>query len=372
VRMDDGTVKVFHGFRVQHNSVRGPGKGGIRYHPEVTLDETRALAALMTLKCSVLNLPYGGAKGGVICDPATMSLGELERLTRRYTVEIAPLIGPDTDIPAPDIGTNARVMAWVMDTYSKLKGYGCPAIVTGKPIEIGGSKGRLEATGRGCLINARSIMAHLGKELKGSVVAVQGFGNVGSVTARLLARDGCKVIGITDVFGGIYSEGGLDVEEVNRHCQQTGSVVGFPGSQSLNNAELLALKCDLLVPAASGNQIHATNASAVKASVVLEAANAPTTPEADEILRDKNILVVPDILANSGGVVVSYFEWVQGRQSFFWTEEEVNSQLERAMHAAFQDVLQTSVQRNMSLREAAYSVAVQRIATALDFRGIFP
>ena len=372
VRMDDGTVKVFTGFRIQHNDTRGPAKGGIRYHPSVTLDETRALAALMTLKTAVVNIPYGGAKGAVVCNPKLMSQGELERLTRRYASEISVLIGPERDIPAPDIGTNPQVMAWIMDTYSMLKGYSVLGVVTGKPIGVGGSKGRFEATGRGCTVSAKLAANHLGISLNRATVVVQGFGNVAGSAAKLLAADGCRIIAISDSKGGIYNPKGLDVESLLNYKKQTGSVVGFADSESVTNTELLALPCDILVPAAFEDQIVKANAPDVKARIIVEGANAPTTPEASEILNDKGVFVVPDILANAGGVVVSYFEWVQGVQAFFWSEDEVNHQLQRVMDSAFGEVLEMSQREKVDMRDAAYMLAIKRIADAMEARGIFP
>lgn len=372
VRMDDGTVQVFTGFRIQHNDTRGPAKGGIRYHPSVTLDETRALAALMTLKTAVVNIPYGGAKGAVVCDPKLMSQGELERLTRRYTSEISVLIGPERDIPAPDIGTNPQVMAWIMDTYSMLKGYSVLGVVTGKPIGVGGSKGRFEATGRGCTVSAKLAAAHLGISLNRATVVIQGFGNVARSAAKLLAADGCRIIAISDSKGGIYNPKGLDLESLLNYKKQTGSVVGFADSESVTNTELLALPCDILVPAAIEDQIVKANAPDVKARIIVEGANAPTTPEASEILNDKGVFVVPDILANAGGVVVSYFEWVQGVQAFFWSEDEVNHQLQRVMDSAFGEVLEMSQREKVDMRDAAYMLAIKRIADAMEARGIFP
>jgi len=372
VRMDDGTVKVFTGFRIQHNDTRGPAKGGIRYHPSVTLDETRALAALMTLKTAVVNIPYGGAKGAVVCNPKLMSQGELERLTRRYTSEISVLIGPERDIPAPDIGTNPQVMAWIMDTYSMLKGYSVLGVVTGKPIGVGGSKGRFEATGRGCTVSAKLAAAHLGISLNRATVVIQGFGNVARSAAKLLAADGCRIIAISDSKGGIYNPKGLDLESLLNYKKQTGSVVGFADSESVTNTELLALPCDILVPAAIEDQIVKANAPDVKARIIVEGANAPTTPEASEILNDKGVFVVPDILANAGGVVVSYFEWVQGVQAFFWSEDEVNHQLQRVMDSAFGEVLEMSQREKVDMRNAAYMLAIKRIADAMEARGIFP
>lgn len=372
VRMDDGTVQVFTGFRIQHNDTRGPAKGGIRYHPSVTLDETRALAALMTLKTAVVNIPYGGAKGAVVCNPKLMSQGELERLTRRYASEISVLIGPERDIPAPDIGTNPQVMAWIMDTYSMLKGYSVLGVVTGKPIGVGGSKGRFEATGRGCMVSAKLAAAHLGISLKRATVAVQGFGNVARSAAKLLAADGCRIIAISDSKGGTYNPKGLDLESLLNYKKQTGSVVGFADSESVTNTELLALPCDILVPAAIEDQIVKANAPDVKARIIVEGANAPTTPEANEILNDKGVFVVPDILANAGGVVVSYFEWVQGVQAFFWSEDEVNHQLQRVVDSAFGEVLEMSQREKVDMRDAAYMLAIKRIADAMEARGIFP
>jgi len=372
IKMDDGRVELFTGYRVEHNTTRGPAKGGIRYHPQVNLDDTKALAALMTLKCTVVNIPYGGAKGGVACDPMAMSQGELERLTRRYTSEISIIIGPERDIPAPDVGTNAQVMAWIMDTYSMNKGYSVLGVVTGKPLELGGSKGRSEATGRGCTIITCLAAKQMGLNLDGAKVALQGFGNVGSVVAKLLAEEGCKIIRIADWKGGIYNPNGVDIEGALRHCRETTSVVGFKGNDFITNAELLALPCDILVPAALEEQICASNAASVNAKMVVEAANGPTTPEADNILNENGKFIVPDILANAGGVVVSYFEWVQGLQSFFWSENEVNEQLKRVMENSFEELLALSQSENVNMRESAYMLAVRRIDEALRLRGIFP
>ena len=372
VKMDDGHVKVFTGYRVEHNRTRGPAKGGIRYHPDVTLDDTKAFAALMTLKAAVINIPFGGAKGAVACDPMAMSQDELERLTRRYASEIMLVIGPERDIPAPDVGTNPQVMAWIMDTYSMNVGYSVLGVVTGKPISIGGSLGRLEATGRGCTIIARLAAKHLGMNLEGATVAVQGFGNVGSSAAKLLAREGCKIIGIADVKGGIYNSMGIDVEGVIQHCKETGSVVGYKDTEAITNAELLALPCDILLPAALEDEICAANAAFVRAKMIVEGANGPTTPEADKILKEKGIFVVPDILVNAGGVVVSYFEWVQGLQSFFWSEDEVNRQLQNVMENACHEVLEMSQREKVDMRNAAYMLAIRRIEEAMVVRGIFP
>jgi len=372
VKMDDGHVKVFTGYRVEHNRTRGPAKGGIRYHPDVTLDDTKAFAALMTLKSAVINIPFGGAKGAVACDPLTMSQGELERLTRRYASEIMLVIGPERDIPAPDVGTNPQIMAWIMDTYSINVGYSVLGVVTGKPLSIGGSLGRLEATGRGCTIITRLAAKQLGIDLEGASVAVQGFGNVGSAAAKLLAKEGCKIIGIADVNGGIYNSMGINVEGVIQHCKETGSVVGCKNTEAITNAELLALPCDILVPAAMEDEICAANAGSVKARVIVEAANGPTTPEADNILQANGKYVVPDILVNAGGVVVSYFEWVQGLQSFFWSEDEVNRQLQSVMENAFGEVLEMSQREKVDMRNAAYMLAIKRIEDAMLVRGIFP
>ena len=372
VRMDDGTAKVFTGFRVQHNDTRGPAKGGIRYHPEVNLDETRALAVWMTLKAAVANIPYGGAKGAVICDPKLMSQSELERLTRRYASEISILIGPESDIPAPDVGTNPQIMAWIMDTYSMAKGHSVPSVVTGKPIEIGGSKGRFEATGRGCMISAKLAAKEMGMNLDGATVVIQGFGNVGSVTAKLLAQESCNIIGISDSRGGVYNPKGLDPISLLNHKRETGSVIGFRNAETVTNAELLVLPCDILVPAAFELQIVKTNAANVRAKMIVEGANGPTTPEADKILHGNGVFVIPDVLANVGGVIVSYFEWVQDIQSFFWSEEEVNDNLRRLMTDAFAEVLKISQSEKVDMRSAAHMLAVGRVVRAMAIRGIYP
>jgi len=372
VKMDDGTVEVFTGFRIQHNDTRGPAKGGIRYHPDVTLDETRALAAWMTLKAAVANIPYGGAKGAVICNPKLMSQTELERLTRRYAAEISILIGPENDIPAPDVGTNPQIMAWIMDTYSMTKGYSIPAVVTGKPIEIGGSKGRFEATGRGCVIIANLAARQKGISLEGATVAVQGAGNVGGIAAKLLATKGCRVIAVSDSKGGVYNPKGLDMQGLLDYKKQTGSVAAFNGAETITNAELLALPCDILIPAAIECQVTASNAAQVKARILVEGANGPTTPEADEILYHNGVLVIPDILANTGGVIVSYFEWVQNIESFFWDEEEVNSKLERIMTNAFAEVSEISKAEKTDMRNAAHTLAIRRLVSAMSIRGIYP
>jgi glutamate dehydrogenase (NAD(P)+) len=372
VQMDDGSLKIFTGYRIQHSDTRGPAKGGIRFHPEVNLDEVRALATWMTFKTAVVNIPYGGAKGGVACNPKTLSPRELERLTRRYASEISLIIGPESDIPAPDVGTNPQIMAWIMDTYSMNKGYSVLGVVTGKPLEIGGSRGRLEATGRGCMICARLAGKHIGLDLNGASVVVQGFGNVGAISAKLLAREGGKVIAVSDSTGAIHNAKGLDVEAVMRHKAESGSVVGYRPAEAIGSTDLLALQCDILVPAVLEQQINEGNAASIKARMIVEGANGPTTAEATRILRDKGVFIVPDILANAGGVVVSYFEWVQGLQSFFWTEEEVNQRLQHVMDDAFHEVLEISQREKVDMREAAYMLAIGRVAKAMMIRGIYP
>jgi glutamate dehydrogenase (NAD(P)+) len=372
VKMDDGTVKIFTGFRLVHNDIRGPGKGGIRYHPDVTLDEVRALAALMTLKTAVANIPYGGAKGAVICDPKALSQSELERLTRRYAAEITLLIGPETDIPAPDVGTNPQIMAWIMDTFSMGRGYSVPAVTTGKPVEVGGSMGRFEATGRSCMISTLLSAKHLGINAGEATIVVQGFGNVGAAAAKLLAREGFRIIAMSDSKGGVYNPKGLDLEGLLTQKEATGSLVNFKNAETITNAELLELRCDILIPAAIEHQLVNANASSVKAKVIIEGANGPTTPEADRILSDNGIFIVPDILANTGGVIVSYLEWVQGLQFLFWDEAQVNDQLQKILTKAFVEVLQTSQQEKADMRTAAYMIALRRLACAMAFRGIFP
>lgn len=372
VRMDDGRIKVFEGYRVQHNLSRGPAKGGIRYHPDVTLDEVKALASWMTWKCATVNIPYGGGKGGVRVDPKQLSTGELERLTRRYATEIAPIIGPDRDIPAPDVYTTPQTMAWIMDTISMFHGHTELGVVTGKPLSLGGSKGRHEATARGCQYTTRAACAVKRLSLKGAKVAVQGFGNAGSIAARLLHEDGATVIAASDSKGGIYNENGLDPEAALRHKEETGSLVGFKGCEAISNQELLELRCDVLVPAALENTITLENAEHIRAKIVAEAANGPTTPGADRILRERGIFVIPDILCNAGGVTVSYFEWVQDLYGFFWTEHEVNSYLERTMSAAFKEVHATAEKYRVDMRTGAYITAVARVAEATKVRGIFP
>ncbi|MDR7436930.1 MAG: Glu/Leu/Phe/Val dehydrogenase [Armatimonadota bacterium] len=372
VKMDDGSVRVFAGYRVHHSTVLGPTKGGIRYHPDVTLNEVRALAMWMTWKCALAGLPYGGAKGGVACDPKTLSQNELEHLTRRYATEISILMSPEGDIPAPDVGTNPQVMAWIMDTYSMHRGYSVPAVVTGKPLSIGGSHGRVEATGRGVMLCVREAARQIDLPLNGARVVVQGFGNVGSVAAYLLHDLGCRVVAVSDSRGGIYNPKGLDPREVLRYKQTTGSVVGFPGADRVSNEELLALPCEVLIPSALEGQIDGRIAERVSARLVAEGANGPTTPDGDAVLADRGIPVIPDILANAGGVIVSYFEWVQGLQQFFWTEEEVNHHLERMMVRAFHRVWQAAEAHKVRLRVAALIQAISRVADALYTRGIYP
>jgi glutamate dehydrogenase (NAD(P)+) len=370
VWMDDGRLEVFEGYRVQHNTDRGPAKGGIRYHPEVSVEEIVALAMWMTWKCAVVNIPFGGAKGGVVCDPRTMSEGELERLTRRYTSELMDIIGPERDIPAPDVYTDSRVMAWIMDTYSNNRGYSVPQVVTGKPVAIGGSLGRDEATGRGCLYCILETCRRQNMAVEGCKVAIQGFGNVGATVAKLLAEQGARVVAVSDSKGGVYNPSGLDVPSLIKHKATSGRVSDFPGADNITNAELLTLECDILVPAALENQITEANAAEIQAPIVVEGANGPTTPEADRILKERGILVVPDILANAGGVTVSYFEWVQGLQEYYWTEAQVNESLENVMLAAFAKVWDYAEHRNVTIREAAMDIAVGRVAEAVRLRGI--
>jgi len=372
VRLDDGSTTVFRGHRVQHNVVLGPAKGGIRYHPAVDLDEVKALAMWMTWKCAVVKIPYGGAKGGVTVDPKKLSDRELENLTRRYATEIALLIGPQEDIPAPDMGTDARVMAWIMDTYSMHRGYSVAGVVTGKPLSIGGTLGRLEATGRGLLYVAQEAARQGLTPLAGASVAIQGFGNVGGVAARLLAAEGCRVVAMSDSSGGVYNERGLDAEALQLFRQEGGKLAQAPGGDHLSNEELLCLPVDILIPAAMEGQISAANASQVRARIILEGANGPLTPEADSILAERGIVVIPDILANAGGVVVSYFEWVQDIQSFFWEEDEINERLRRVMVRAFADVKGLADEQGATLREAATMLGVQRVAEATLVRGIYP
>lgn len=372
VKMDDGRVEVFQGWRSQHNNFRGPTKGGIRYHPDTNEDEVVALSMWMTWKCAVVNLPYGGGKGGIRCNPKEMSSGEIERLTRRYTFMISPIIGPEKDIPAPDVYTNPQTMAWIMDTYSILKGYTVPGVVTGKPIDLGGSVGRNEATARGCVFTIMEAFKALGLEPSKVTAAVQGYGNAGSIAARLLAENGVKVIAVSDSKGGIINRDGIDPVEVLKHKEKTGSVVGFPGTNPISNEELLELDVDLLVPAALENVITSENAGRIRAKVIGEAANGPTTPDADKILYENGVFVIPDILANAGGVTVSYFEWVQNLYNFHWDEARVNSELEKVMVNAFHEVYSIAKERKINNRLAAYVLAVDRVARAGIERGLFP
>lgn len=371
-RMDDGRTRVYLGYRVQHNLTLGPAKGGVRYHPDTTLEEVSALAMLMTWKCALMGLPYGGAKGGVRCDPETMSAGELERMTRRYTSEIVLAIGPDRDVPAPDMYTNDQTMAWIMDTYSMQKGGTVPGVVTGKPLLLGGTLGRLEATGRGVAIMAEEACRATGRPLAGAAVAVQGFGNVGGVAARLLHEAGCRLVAVSDVRGGIYNGAGLDVPRLLRHVRENKYVEGFPGAERITNADLLTAPCDILIPAALQGQITPENAERVRAAIVVEGANGPTLPEADPILARRGIFVVPDVLANAGGVTVSYFEWVQDLQLYFWSEEQINARLRALMTGAFAKVRALAASRGVDLRRAAYMLGVQRVAEAKHLRGLFP
>ncbi len=372
VKMDDGSVKIFTGYRVHHNTARGPSKGGIRYHPDVTLDEVRAMAMWMTWKCAVVSIPFGGAKGAVVCNPKEMSAQELENLTRRYATEISILMSPEGDIPAPDVNTNPQIMAWIMDTYSMHRGYSTPAVITGKPIEIGGSLGRFEATGRGVMFNAREALKHLGMSIEETTVAVQGFGNVGSVSAYLMQDKGARIIAVSDTKGGVYNRQGFDARDVLRFKRETGSVVGYPDTETITNEELLELECDVFIPAALEGIITEKNADKIKAKIVVEGANGPTTPEADRILADNGVFVVPDVLANAGGVTVSYFEWVQGLQFFFWSEREINVQLREIMIRSFNDVLRVAEEKKVDMRIAAYILAIDRVARATMIRGIYP
>ncbi len=376
VHMDDGSTRVFTGYRVQHNDARGPVKGGLRYSLGVSLDEVRALAMLMTWKCAVVDLPFGGAKGGVIVDPRALSRRELERLTRRYASEISIIIGPDKDIPAPDMGTDAQIMAWIMDTYSMQHGHPIPGVVTGKPVQVGGSMGRVEATGRGVLYTIQEACKARGISLEGASVAVQGFGNVGSVSARLLGEAGAKIVAVSDSQGGIYTANGLDIQSIYAGRRAGGLLAEHPGHgidhNDITNAELLELPVDILVPAALESQITGENAARIKANMVVEAANGPTTAEGDAILAERGVYLVPDILANAGGVAVSYFEWVQDLQSFFWEETEVNQRLQRIMSRAFNEVNAVAEERKLRMREAAYVVALKRVVEAITLRGIYP
>ena len=371
VMMDNGELEVFTGYRVLYNTVRGPAKGGIRFDMQVTLEEVKALAAWMTWKCAVVNLPFGGAKGGVICDPSAMSVGELERLTRRYTAGIIHTLGPDSDVPAPDVNTNERVMAWVMDTYSMHHRHTVTAVVTGKPVEMGGSLGRREATGRGCMIVTKEALRHLGMKVAGTTLAVQGFGNVGSVAAQLLAREGCKIRAISDRTGAYYNKNGIDVDAAVEYVKQNRTLEGFQDGDKISNDELLTSDVDVLLPAALENVITSKNAAKIQAKIVCEGANGPTTAGADSILDEKEIFVIPDILANAGGVTVSYFEWVQDRGGYFWSEETVNERLTDIMRRSFAEVLRSSIQHRVNMRTAAYMTSISRVAAVHKLRGIY-
>jgi len=371
VQKDNGEVEVFTGIRVIHNSSRGPAKGGIRFDMNVTLDEVKALAAWMTWKCAVVDIPFGGSKGGVICDPSQLSMSELERLTRRYTSSIIEVLGPDSDVPAPDVNTNERVMAWVMDTYSMHKRHTVTAVVTGKPVEMGGSLGRREATGRGCMIVTRQALARLGMPLQGARVAVQGFGNVGSVTADLLSKAGATIVAVSDKTGGVYNPKGLDVADLLAWVKQNKFLTGYPKGDAITNAEILTVECEVLVPAALENVINSKNAGQIRARIICEGANGPTTANADKILDDKGIYVIPDILANAGGVTVSYFEWVQDRGGYFWDEETVNSRLEKIMVRSFEEVATMADKHKLNLRIGAYMLAIERVAAVHRLRGMY-
>ena len=369
VQLDDGRLEVFTGYRVQHSIARGPAKGGIRFAPDVTLDEVRALAAWMTWKCAVVNIPFGGAKGGVVCDPSLLSEGELERITRRYTAEILDFLGPERDVPAPDLNTNEQTMAWVMDTYSMHVRHTVTAVVTGKPLDLGGSRGRAEATGRGCMIVATEALKRLGINPEGARVVVQGFGNVGGMAAKLMARAGYRIIAVIEIDGAVYNPRGLDIPALMAHRRETGSILDFPEAENMERDEALFLECEVLLPAAKENVITSQNAHRIRARVLCEGANGPTTPPADLILADNNVFVIPDILANSGGVTVSYFEWVQDRQGYFWNEEMVNNRLEELMVSSFHHVVGYADKHRVNNRIAAYMLAIDRVAFAIKLRG---
>ncbi|MBA3366599.1 MAG: Glu/Leu/Phe/Val dehydrogenase [Actinobacteria bacterium] len=371
-RRDNGSVSVFHGFRVTHNIARGPSKGGIRYHPDVTLDEVKALAMWMTWKCALMGIPFGGAKGGIVCNPKELSRDELERMTRRYTSEIINEIGPERDIPAPDVGTDANVMAWIFDTYSMNKGHSVLGVVTGKPITIGGSLGREEATARGALYCLREALRQQQRGFDGLTVAVQGFGNVGSYLARFLTQNGASVVAVSDSSGGLHNSSGIDIAAATAHKQETGALQGFRGADSITNEELLLVDCEVLAPCALEQVVTGENADKMKARIICEGANGPLTPAADEILEERGVLILPDILANAGGVVVSYFEWVQGLQEYFWKEDEVNAKLNDIVTRAFTQTWELSEHRSISMRMAAYGLAVQRVAEATTTRGLYP
>ena len=371
-RMDDGSIKVFKGYRVHHNTSRGPSKGGIRYHPGVTLDEVKALAMWMTWKCAVVDIPFGGAKGGIVVDPSALSRGELERMSRRYATEMVPLMGPERDIPAPDLGTDEQVMAWIMDTYSTRAGYSVPGAVTGKPMSIGGSAGRLQATARGVMYVTMATLKHRGMSVEDARVVIQGFGNVGAHAVELLHEQGCVIVGVSDVKGGVYNPKGLSPQALLAHEARSGTISDYGGGERISNAELLELDCDVLIPAAIEGQITGDNADAVKASFVVEAANGPTTPDGDQILQDAGVLIVPDILANAGGVTVSYFEWVQDIQAYYWEEDEVNNRLRAIMEKSYVDVLSVAEEQKVPMRTAATMLGVSRVAEAHVTRGLYP
>jgi glutamate dehydrogenase (NAD(P)+) len=372
VKMDGGDVQVFEGYRVQHNIARGPAKGGIRYHPNVTLDEVKALAAWMTWKCATVGIPYGGGKGGVICDPKSLSDNELERLTRRYAFEIAPIIGPDRDIPAPDVYTNEQTMAWIMDTISMVRGHTELGVVTGKPISLGGSQGRSEATARGCLYALREACRVQGTALKDSRVSIHGFGNAGANIAHMVASDGARVVAISDSKVGLYAESGIDIQEALKYKKATSTLVGFRGAKEIACDDVLTVDCDILLPSALENAITLENVGRVKARIIAELANGPTTPGSDRVFADEGVFLIPDILANAGGVTVSYYEWVQDQYSFFWSEKQINETLEQTMHAAFKSVHETAQRYDTDMRTGAYILAVDRVAEATRVRGIFP
>jgi glutamate dehydrogenase (NAD(P)+) len=371
VQLDDGRLEVFTGYRVQHSVARGPAKGGIRFAPDVTLDEVRALASWMTWKCAVVNIPFGGGKGGVICDPNVLSDAELEKLTRRYTAEIIEFIGPERDVPAPDVNTNEKIMAWIMDTYSMHARQTVTAVVTGKPLALGGSRGRPEATGRGCMIVTLKALQKLGKRPEDTSVVIQGFGNVGGMAGRLMTAKGFKIVSVVEYDGAVYNPNGLDITALQKHRKETGSITGFSGGDTLDKTEAMFLDCDVLLPAATENVIHSGNAHKVRCKILCEGANGPTTPLADEILADKGVFVIPDILANAGGVTVSYFEWVQDRQGFFWNEKLVNARLEEIMVESFDAVVEYAETHNVNNRTAAYMLALDRVVYAIKLRGIY-
>jgi glutamate dehydrogenase (NAD(P)+) len=371
VQLDDARLEVFTGYRVQHSIARGPGKGGIRFAPDVTLDEIRALAAWMTWKCAVVNIPFGGAKGGVVCDPQALSDAELEKITRRYTAEILPFIGPETDVPAPDMNTNEQIMAWMMDTYSMHVRQTTTAVVTGKPLNLGGSRGRAEATGRGCMIVVLEALKRLGMRPESARVVVQGFGNVGGMSSKLMAQAGFKIISVIEIDGAIYNADGLDIPALLRHRKETGSIVDFPGAEAIDPEEAMFLECEVLLPGAKENVITSQNAGRIRTKILCEGANGPTTPVADQILAEKSVFVIPDILANAGGVTVSYFEWVQDRQGYFWNEQLVNERLREIMVNSFQDVVGYADKHGVNNRIAAFMVALDRVAFAIKLRGIY-